>query len=839
MSSPAGKQIEVPVEDGDAVLMHEISLGPNDDMPKESLMDRLAKLLEEHEHDQNFPDDVLQRARSYLENRNGEQQDEELAHDIYAKFQAQRDLMLNNSIYPEVRAVVENTDDPTLPVGTFRAFFLGTIFVLLGTSIEQFFSLRMPAISLSTYMVQLLSMPLGMLLAKILPTKKFRIFSWEFSLNPGPFSQKEHVLIAIMANVSFGGGAVGAYVVSIIQVLKLDTFYGEKVLSNSIPWQIITLLSTQFLGYGCAGLARRFLVYPSSMLWPRSLANIALTKALYKDNGNREQAANGWTMTRYRFFLICFASMFVYFWIPNFLFKALGLFNWPTWISPRNVTLALIAGSTCGLGFNPLPTLDWNIATYLGDPIVTPFFTLMNYASGMAIIGVIVAPLLYFNNVWDAAYFPINSNLVYDNSGSRYNVSHILLPNFTLNETAYHEYSVPLVTSTQVTKYAAAFMIYVATPVHMYLWHRKDIMNGIRASWKRKSRNDEFDDVHNRLMAAYPECPHWWYLVILVTSFTLACISVSMWPTGMPIWGIVLAVLFTVLLQVPIGMLFAVTNLELSTGILAMIIGGHALEGRPIPNMIFNMFSYMSTHQSLNFSCDLKLAHYAKIPPRWAFAAQVYATFLAGFIGLAVNHWVLRNVEDVCQLHQKDRFTCPRTHTYFMSTVIWGVVGPRRLFGTQGPYRALTYTIPIGVVVPIVAYFIAKRWPNSFWRNVNAPILFAGPMGWAPFNWSYMQGTVVLAFVFNFFIKRRYTAWWEKYAYVLTSSLSAAIGISGAIMYFAVQHTGVVLDWWGNRIHEQGVDRHGLVGADGKIVRCSRLQVPEKGYFDIGFDWKV
>ncbi|KAM0345718.1 hypothetical protein ACHAPU_006071 [Fusarium lateritium] len=827
-------------DNGDTIIELRESHEHDDQESKHTtLRDTLKNLVEEHEHDQNFPSHILERARSYVENRKGEQQDPELAKDIFMEFEAQRDLMLNSSIYPEVRAVVDSTDDPTLPVGTFRAFVLGTFFAVMGTAIEQFFSLRMPAINLSTHMVQLLSLPLGILMARWLPERKFRVFRWEFSLNPGPFNQKEHILIAIMANVSFGGAAIGAYVVSIIQVLKLDTFYGEKVLSNSIPWQVATLLSTQFLGYGCAGLARRWLVYPSAMLWPKSLANIALTKALYKDNGKMGGAVHGWTMSRYKFFLICFTTMFFYFWIPNFFFKSLSLFNWPTWISPGNVTLALIVGSTCGLGLNPLPTLDWNIATYLGDPIITPLFTLMNFASGMAIIGFVVAPLLYFNNVWDAGYFPINSNLIYDNSGQRYNVSHILLPDYTLNQTAYHDYSVPLVTSTQVTKYAAAFMIYVATPVHMYLWHRKDIMSGIRASWSRKSRDEEFVDVHNRLMSAYPECPHWWYLVILTASFILACVSVSVWPTGMPIWGIVLALIFTIVLQVPIGMLFAVTNMELSTGILAMVIGGHVLEGQPIPNMIFNMFSYMSTHQSLNFACDLKLAHYAKIPPRWAFAAQVYATVLAGFVGLGVNHWLLRNVEDVCQMHQKDRFTCPRTHSYFMSSVIWGVVGPRRLFGTQGPYRAVTYTIPLGIVFPIVVYFLAKRWPNSFWRNINAPVLFAGPMAWAPFNWSYMQGTVVLALVFNYFIKHRYTAWWEKYAYVLTSSLSAAIGISGAVMYFAVQHTGVVLDWWGNRVQNEGVDRHGFHGADGQLVKCSRLQVPEKGYFDIGFNWKV
>lgn len=32
-------------------------------------------------------------------------------------------------------------------------------------------------------------------------------------------------------------------------------------------------------------------------------------------------------------------------WVPNILLKVLGLFNWMTWTSPSNVTLALIAGS--------------------------------------------------------------------------------------------------------------------------------------------------------------------------------------------------------------------------------------------------------------------------------------------------------------------------------------------------------------------------------------------------------------------------------------------------------------------------------------------------------------
>ncbi|KND86552.1 Sexual differentiation process protein isp4 [Tolypocladium ophioglossoides CBS 100239] len=798
------------------------------------LVASLERLLEEHGLDQNFPQDILVRARQFLHGRQDSPDadadaDVEAARTLLDDFREHKELARNSSAYQEVRAVVDTHDDPALPVGTFRVFLMGTLFAVAGTAMQQFFSLRMPSISISTYVVQLLTMPLGVFLARVLPAREFALPGGRgFTLNPGPFSQKEHLLIAMMANVSFGGHHTSAYIVSIIQVLKLDRFYGRHVLADSIPWQVATLLATQLIGYGCAGLTRRFLVYPPAMIWQKPLANIALTKALHQELGRptAPRAANGWTISRYRFFV---------FWVPNYIFEGLGLSNWPTWIAPGSVTLALVAGSTCGLGLNPLPTLDWNIATYLGDPIVTPLFTLMNFSAGMALVGFAVAPVLYFNNVWNGGYLPINSNKVYDNTGHFYQIHRILNADFTINEAAYRAYSVPWLSTTQILNLVAYLAMYVAVPIHVVLWFRKDIMDGLRSIWGRKTRAEQFNDVHNRLMSAYPECPHWWYLIILAASFVLACVSVTVWPTGMPIWGILLAVAFTVLLQVPIGMLAAITNVELPTSILALCIGGYALEGKVIPNMIFKMFSYMSTSQSLNFVSDLKLAHYAKIPPRWAFAAQVYATVLAGFVSLAVNHWVLHHIDDVCMESQKEKFTCLHTHTFFMSSVLRGVVGPRRLFGPGAPYHAITYCIPLGVVLPIVAYVATKRWPASWWRNVNSPIFLAGGLGWAPYNWSYMQGTVVLSLFFNYFVKRRYKGWWERYAYVLASSFTAATGVAGLVLFFSLQKWDIHFNWWGNLVAGRGVDQGGWMNSDGTMAKCANLALPPGGAFGAGF----
>jgi hypothetical protein len=55
-------------------------------------------------------------------------------------------------------------------------------------------------------------------MAAKLPKKQVSIpfTKWSFSLNPGPFSMKEHVLITIFANC----GAGGVYAVYIITITK-------------------------------------------------------------------------------------------------------------------------------------------------------------------------------------------------------------------------------------------------------------------------------------------------------------------------------------------------------------------------------------------------------------------------------------------------------------------------------------------------------------------------------------------------------------------------------------------------------------------------------------------
>jgi hypothetical protein len=74
---------------------------------------------------------------------------------------------------------------------------------VIASSINTFFSMRAPTVQISPVVAQLIAYPIGDLWAAYMPSQAFRTFGREWSLNPGPFTIKEHTLIVAMANVSF------------------------------------------------------------------------------------------------------------------------------------------------------------------------------------------------------------------------------------------------------------------------------------------------------------------------------------------------------------------------------------------------------------------------------------------------------------------------------------------------------------------------------------------------------------------------------------------------------------------------------------------------------------
>jgi hypothetical protein len=54
---------------------------------------------------------------------------------------------------------------------------------------------------------------------------------------------------------------------------------------------------------------------------------------------------------------------------------------------------------------------------------------------------------------------------------------------------------------------------------------------------------------------------------------------------------------------------------------------GYMYPERPVANMCFKVYGYISMTQALTFLSDFKLGHYMKIPPRSMFMAQVSFVF--------------------------------------------------------------------------------------------------------------------------------------------------------------------------------------------------------------------
>lgn len=57
---------------------------------------------------------------------------------------------------------------------------------------------------------------------------------------------------------------------------------------------------------------------------------------------------------------------------------------------------------------------------------------------------------------------------------------------------------------------------------------------------------------------------------------------------------------------------------------------GYIYPERPVANMCFKVYGYISMAQALSFVGDFKLGHYMKIPPRAMFMAQVNFLFCFG-----------------------------------------------------------------------------------------------------------------------------------------------------------------------------------------------------------------
>ncbi|KAI5778881.1 OPT oligopeptide transporter protein-domain-containing protein [Geopyxis carbonaria] len=785
----------------------------------------------------------------------------EVAVDMEDEIEDENDPV-DNSPYPEVRASVLATDDMTLSISTPRMWTLSILFTVVGSATNLFFSLRYPSISLTPVIALLLAHPLGKIWDSAFsedddeddgrPKNTSNWIQLKRWLGQGKWNRKEHACVYISSNVSFGF----AFATDVI--VEQTKFYGRGEGTDQdwgIVYQVLLTLSTQILGYTFAGLTRQWLVRPSSMIWPGTLMSTAMFTTLH---GEENKPADGWKISRWRFFLIVFCGGFFWYFIPGLLMPALSYFNVLTWFAPDNVVVANMFGVRSGLGILPI-TFDWAQISYIGSPLMTPFWAAANVVGGLIIVMWIIAPIMYYANSFYSGYMPILSSTVFDNTGKEYDVSRILTKDFLFDEEEYKKYSKVFMPITYVLSYGLQFAALTALVTHTYCWHGKDIWRqwqkvrnesknpqsrgdyapiqtsdappprrrsvGTRRSRRRRMSTvgdaelDEIlnqEDVHMRLMKKYDECPTSWYLATFVVMIAVGIFVVEYYPVHLPWPGLLLALCVCGVFFVPIGIVMAITNTQSSLFLVCQLICGIIFPGRPVANMVFVMYGYITSTQGLKFAADLKLGHYMKIPPRLLFTVQMVATIIGCLTQISVLNWMFVNIPHICTEKAMNGFTCPIARVHFNGSILWGVVGPQRFFGRGELYQPLIWAFLIGGLSPIAIYALWRYRGSprgSILRSISLPVLF-GSLSWIPpatgLNFS---AWAIVCWIFNWVLRARHREWWGKYTMTLSAALDASLAFGLVFIFFGVIYPSwnwvEGLRWWGTEVYKQGCDWKG------------------------------
>ncbi|CAN6555335.1 unnamed protein product [Malus baccata var. baccata] len=319
----------------------------------------------------------------------------------------------------------------------------------------------------------------------------------------------------------------------------------------------------------------------------------------------------------------------------------------------------------------------------------------------------------------------------------------------------------------------------------MYL-NGREILDRYRSSYKGK------EDIHTRLMRRYKDIPSWWFYMLLIITVAVSlvlCIVLND-EVQMPWCGLLFAGAMAFTFTLPISIITATTNQTPGLNIITEYVMGIILPGRPIANVCFKTYGYTSMAQAVSFLNDFKLGHYMKIPPRSMFLVQFIGTILAGTVNLAVAHWLLNSIKNMCvdDPHSDSPWTCPNDRVFYDASVIWGLAGPKHIFGSLGNYGAMNWFFLGGAVGPVIQHWI---------RLINLPVLLGATGLMPPATALNYNSWIIVGTIFNFLVLRYRKNWWQRYNYILSAAMDAGVAFMAVLLYLSVGMENKSLTWWG------------------------------------------
>ena len=629
--------------------------------------------------------------------------------------------------------------------------------------------------------VQLLSGGMGSLMAKHLPNRKITVFGLSCNLNPGPWNPKEHALII----VAFWGSSYTAGGLGPLSAMEL--YYGKKM---GAGWAILFLITTQLLGYGFAGLYRDVLVLPPQIYYPGVLPIVSLLNAMHRNPSLTSNAM--------RFFWVVALCAFVYEWFPSFIWPMLGSLPILCWAGAGHWNTFLMGSGTYGFGLFDV-SLDWNYISFFA-PLYTPLWANANRFAGAAFVCWLVYPIMYFVDMLNSKRFPPMSTGTWDENGNKYNISAILNPDSTLNHTALALYSAPYWSGSYAMHFFWGFASSTAIIVFAILFHGKLVFESL---WShRHLRRSDDSDPYVKLMAHSPRVPHSWYIALLVTCLSVATAQLYGGKMQLPWWGLLLIAGISAVFTLPSGILFGIANIQVSVENLSELIAGALFPGNPMAVLTCMVYGRQILAQCLNMVSDLKFAFYMKIPERHVFYAQVYGTMLGPFVNYACMRLIIDSQgPETLTDNPSGAWAAPRTRNYYSLSVIWGVLGPKSIFGADSPYRWIILGLVGGPAFVVLYWALCKRLKASwkFVEHINPVIILNGAASFPIYPTTNLMTSFLVALVFMGYAYRYFPTWWRKYNYVLGAALDCGTQLVQLALLLVINLPGITMPyWWGN-----------------------------------------
>ncbi|KAL1592371.1 OPT superfamily [Paraconiothyrium brasiliense] len=710
-----------------------------------------------------------------------------------------------------VRSIVSLEDDPSSPTITFRYFLLCFLFVPPGAILFQMGIFRTTASAYPVLFVQIASHYVGHWLADILPKKTVRVpfTNRGFSLNPGPWSAKENVLVTVTA----ASGATSNAAWSCISLAQL--YYDTKIPAAAcifFMWAIV------YIGYAMAALARQFLLYDPVYVWPYSLMQTAVFETLHKS------VRDSWIAKKQKYvFFGAFVFMTLWEFLPEYAFPMLSSLSFLCWVAPRNAVANFIGAGIGGMGFLNL-TLDWaNISNQsLISPMIVPYWTTVVLTVAFIFNCWILMPAAKWGDLSNWKNDQLMSNRLFLENGTRYPVSALITPDLNFNETAYEENGPIYVGTQQLWSMFFDYSSYISALTWMALFGYPKIKETIQLLRKRAkdrgklSVNDFYSDRLNVLMRSYEEVPLWWYVALFVASFVTIITIIGCGYFFIPIWTFFVAIFTSGTMIIPFAWLYSFSSFQVPIGSFNELLYGymvHATNGNkhPAGATAYGSIAGDIWYRAQYMLQDQKIGHYMHVPPRAIFLSQIFGELLGVPINYGIIQWILKTKRDfllgdkIDPLHQWTGQSLSNSNTLGVQYVL---VGPKRLF-SQHMYKVLPYAFLYGALAPFLLFALHKAFPRSKLKFHLWNVTIFGT-GMSQFYGNLSTGYIsrfIVGYICMFWFYRHRFQTWKRYNYLIAAAFDAGFNIA-MLLIFVIFSSGKVINmpyWWGN--NETSVER--------------------------------